>query len=63
MLTGDGKTTAQAVGRELGIDEVVAEVLPEGKACVVQRLKREGRIVAMAGDGFVNDALPWQRPT
>ncbi|MGJ7491397.1 copper-transporting P-type ATPase [Variovorax sp. ZT4R33] len=55
MLTGDGKTTAQAVGRELGIDEVVAEVLPEDKASVVQRLKREGRIVAMAGDG-VNDA-------
>ena len=55
MLTGDGKTTAQAVGRELGIDEVVAEVLPEDKASVVQRLKREGRVVAMAGDG-VNDA-------
>jgi Cu+-exporting ATPase len=55
MLTGDGKTTAQAVARELGIDEVVAEVLPEDKASVVQRLKREGRIVAMAVDG-VNDA-------
>ena len=55
MLTGDGKTTAQAVARELGIDEVVAEVLPEDKASVVQRLKREGRVVAMAGDG-VNDA-------
>jgi Cu+-exporting ATPase len=55
MLTGDGKTTAQAVGRELGIDEVVAEVLPEDKASVVQRLKTEGRVVAMAGDG-VNDA-------
>ena len=55
MLTGDGNTTAQAVGRELGIDEVVAEVLPEDKSSVVQRLKSEGRIVAMAGDG-VNDA-------
>lgn len=55
MLTGDGKTTAQAVGRELGIDEVVAEVFPEDKASVVQRLKSEGRVVAMAGDG-VNDA-------
>jgi Cu+-exporting ATPase len=55
MLTGDGKTTAQAVGYELGIDEVVAEVFPEDKASVVQRLKSEGRIVAMAGDG-VNDA-------
>jgi P-type Cu+ transporter len=55
MLTGDGKTTAQAVGRQLGIDEVIAEVLPEDKAAVVQRLRSEGRVVAMAGDG-VNDA-------
>lgn len=55
MLTGDGKTTAQAVGRELGIDEVVAEVFPEDKAAIVQRLRSEGRVVAMAGDG-VNDA-------
>jgi Cu+-exporting ATPase len=55
MLTGDGKTTAEAVGRELGIDEVVAEVFPEDKAAVVQRLQSEGRVVAMAGDG-VNDA-------
>ena len=55
MLTGDGKTTAEAVGRELEIDEVVAEVFPQDKATVVQRLKSEGRVVAMAGDG-VNDA-------
>jgi Cu+-exporting ATPase len=55
MLTGDGKTTAEAVGRELGIDEVFAEVLPEEKSSVVARLKGEGRVVAMAGDG-VNDA-------
>lgn len=55
MLTGDGKTTADAVGKELGIDEVVAEVFPEDKAAIVQRLRREGRVVAMAGDG-VNDA-------
>ena len=55
MLTGDGKTTAEAVGRELGIDEVVAEVFPEDKARIVQRLRSEGRVVAMAGDG-VNDA-------
>ena len=55
MLTGDAKATAEAVAKELGSDEVVAGVLPAGKAEVVARLKREGRIVAMAGDG-INDA-------
>ena len=55
MLTGDNKITAEAVARRLGIDEVEAEVLPADKAAVVERLKREGRTVAMAGDG-VNDA-------
>jgi len=55
MLTGDNRTTADAVARTLGIDEVEAEVLPDQKSAVVERLKREGRIVAMAGDG-VNDA-------
>jgi Cu+-exporting ATPase len=55
MLTGDGKTTAEAVGRELEIKEVIAEVFPEDKVAVVERLKKEGRVVAMAGDG-VNDA-------
>jgi Cu+-exporting ATPase len=55
MLTGDNRRTAAAVARSLGIDEVEAEVLPEDKARIVQRLKGEGRIVAMAGDG-VNDA-------
>ena len=55
MLTGDGRTTALAVGNNLGIDEVVAEVFPEDKANIVQRLRGEGRVVAMAGDG-VNDA-------
>jgi Cu+-exporting ATPase len=55
MLTGDNKTTAQAVARALGIDEVEADVLPDQKSAVVARLKGEGRVVAMAGDG-VNDA-------
>ena len=55
MLTGDSRTTAEAVARKLQIDEVVAEVLPQGKAGVVKRLQAEGRFVAMAGDG-INDA-------
>lgn len=55
MLTGDNWTTAKAVARRLGIDEVEAEVLPDQKATVVQRYKAVGRVVAMAGDG-VNDA-------
>jgi P-type Cu+ transporter len=55
MLTGDNKTTAQAVARRLGIAHVEAEVLPDQKSAVVERLRQEGRSVAMAGDG-VNDA-------
>ncbi|MDB5453361.1 MAG: heavy-metal transporting P-type ATPase, partial [Caulobacteraceae bacterium] len=55
MMTGDNRTTALAVARALGIDQVEAEVGPEEKATVVQRLRAEGRRVAMAGDG-VNDA-------
>ena len=55
MLTGDSRTTAEAVARKLDIDEVVAEVLPDQKVEVVKRLQKEGRIVAMAGDG-INDA-------
>lgn len=55
MLTGDNKTTALAVARRLGISEVEAEVLPADKSKIVSRLRSEGRIVAMAGDG-VNDA-------
>ena len=55
MLTGDNRRTAQAVAEKLGITEIEAEVLPEQKSSVIQRLKSEGRIVAMAGDG-VNDA-------
>ena len=55
MLTGDSRTTAQAVARQLGLEEFQAEVLPAGKAAVVQHLRSQGRIVAMAGDG-INDA-------
>jgi Cu+-exporting ATPase len=55
MLTGDNATTAKAVARQLGIADVEAEVLPDQKSAVVERLRKEGRIVAMAGDG-VNDA-------
>jgi Cu+-exporting ATPase len=55
MLTGDSRRTADAVARELSIDDVVAEVLPDQKAAVVKRLQKEGRTVAMAGDG-INDA-------
>ncbi len=55
MLTGDNWTTARTVGRQLGIDQVEAEVLPEQKSAIVQRYKSQGHVVAMAGDG-VNDA-------
>jgi Cu+-exporting ATPase len=55
MMTGDNRTTALAVANKLGIDEVEADVLPQDKARVVEKLRAEGRAVAMAGDG-VNDA-------
>ena len=55
MLTGDNKTTAEAVARKLGIKEVEADVLPQDKLRIVKKLTAEGRVVAMAGDG-VNDA-------
>ncbi|HET8774834.1 MAG TPA: heavy metal translocating P-type ATPase [Thermoanaerobaculia bacterium] len=55
MLTGDSATTAKAVAKKLGIDDVIAEVLPDQKAAAIQRLQQQGRVVAMAGDG-INDA-------
>ena len=55
MLTGDNRTTAEAVAKNLGIDEVISDVLPDQKAERIKQLQREGRVVAMAGDG-VNDA-------
>jgi Cu+-exporting ATPase len=55
MLTGDSETTARAVAKRLGIDEVIAEVLPDQKAETIRHLQQQGRVVAMAGDG-INDA-------
>jgi Cu+-exporting ATPase len=61
ILTGDNRTTAEAVATKLGITDIEAELLPEQKNAIVHRLRSEGHTVAMAGDG-VNDPRHWPRP-
>ena len=55
MITGDNRRTAEAIGREVGVDEIMAEVLPESKARAVEQIRKQGKTVAMVGDG-INDA-------
>jgi len=55
MLTGDHEKTAKAIGKELGIEKILAGVLPQGKAERIKEIQKEGKIVAMVGDG-INDA-------
>jgi P-type Cu+ transporter len=55
MLTGDNRRTAEAIGREVGVDQVRAEVIPQSKADAIEQIRKKGKIVAMVGDG-INDA-------